>query len=283
MRSTGGEAGGAAGRRTLTAVAVLIFAFLYLPVAVLFVYSFHEAKVFQFPPAGFSFKWYEELFNDRAMLQSIANSAIVASGVVPVTLLLGVPAAFALNRFEFPGKAVFERVVMLPLMIPGLITGLAILLVINHSRLSLSLFTIVIGHSVAWMPIVITQVYARLRRFDRRLEEASADLGAHPWQTFLRGNAAEHTHRNPRQRVVGVHSVVRRDRHRFLSDWRRQYAADAHLVDAPRRHLAGDRGHCNDHGLRVDCANADRGASAAKQERRRLTYRLRSAVCVDVA
>lgn len=186
MRSTGGEAGGAAGRRTLTAVAVLIFAFLYLPVAVLFVYSFHEAKVFQFPPAGFSFKWYEELFNDRAMLQSIANSAIVASGVVPVTLLLGVPAAFALNRFEFPGKAVFERVVMLPLMIPGLITGLAILLVINHSRLSLSLFTIVIGHSVAWMPIVITQVYARLRRFDRRLEEASADLGAYPWQTFLR-------------------------------------------------------------------------------------------------
>lgn len=186
MRSTGGEAGGAAGRRTLTVIAVLIFAFLYLPVAVLFVYSFHEAKVFQFPPAGFSFKWYEELFNDRAMLQSIANSAIVASGVVPVTLLLGVPAAFALNRFEFPGKAVFERVVMLPLMIPGLITGLAILLVINHSHLSLSLFTIVIGHSVAWMPIVITQVYARLRRFDRRLEEASADLGAYPWQTFLR-------------------------------------------------------------------------------------------------
>ena len=186
MRNTGGEAGGAAGRRTLTVIAAMIFAFLYLPVAVLVVYSFNEAKVFEFPPANFSFKWYEELFNDRAMLQSIVNSSIVAAGVVPVTLLLGVPAAFALNRFEFPGKAVFERAVMLPLMIPGLITGLAILMVIRHSSLSLSLLTIIIGHSVAWMPIVITQVYARLRRFDRRLEEASADLGGNLWQTFLR-------------------------------------------------------------------------------------------------
>ena len=174
MRNTGGEAGGAAGRRTLTVIAAMIFAFLYLPVAVLVVYSFNEAKVFEFPPANLSFKWYEELFNDRAMLQSIVNSSIVAAGVVPVTLLLGVPAAFALNRFEFPGKAVFERAVMLPLMIPGLITGLAILMVIRHSSLSLSLLTIIIGHSVAWMPIVITQVYARLRRFDRRLEEGAS-------------------------------------------------------------------------------------------------------------
>ena len=186
MRNTGGEAGGAAGRRTLTVIAAMIFAFLYLPVAVLVVYSFNEAKVFEFPPANLSFKWYEVLFNDRAMLQSIVNSSIVAAGVVPVTLLLGVPAAFALNRFEFSGKAVFERAVMLPLMIPGLITGLAILMVIRHSSLSLSLLTIIIGHSVAWMPIVITQVYARLRRFDRRLEEASADLDANLWQTFLR-------------------------------------------------------------------------------------------------
>ena len=185
-RRTSGEAGGAFGRRTLTAVAALIFAFLYLPVVVLFVYSFNEAKVFTFPPANLSFKWYEELFNDRDMLQSIGNSFTVASGVVPVTLLLGVPAAFALNRFEFPGKSVFERAVMLPLMIPGLITGLAILLIIKRTGLSLSLLTIIIGHSVAWMPIVITQVYARLRRFDRSLEEASMDLGADRWQTFLR-------------------------------------------------------------------------------------------------
>jgi spermidine/putrescine transport system permease protein len=179
-------AGGALGRRTLTAFVSLTFAFLYLPVVVLVVYSFNEAKVFAFPPGTLSLKWYVELFNDRDMHQSIVNSLIVAAGVIPVTLLLGVPAAFTLDRFEFWGKAAFERAVMLPLMIPGLITGLAILLVIKRVDLSLSLVTVIIGHSVAWLPIVITQVFARLRRFDRRLEEASMDLGANRWQTFLR-------------------------------------------------------------------------------------------------
>lgn len=179
-------AGSRFGRRVLTGVAAAIFAFLYLPVAVLVVYSFHEAKVFAFPPADLSFRWYVELFNDRDMLTSITNSLLVAACVIPVTLVLGVPAAFALNRFEFPGKAAFERIVLLPLMIPGLITGLAILLIIKRMDFSLSLVTVVIGHSVAWMPVVITQVYARLRRFDRRLEEASMDLGADRWQTFRR-------------------------------------------------------------------------------------------------
>jgi spermidine/putrescine transport system permease protein len=179
-------AGSRFGRRALTVAAAIIFAFLYLPVAVLVVYSFHEAKVFAFPPADLSFKWYVELFNDQDMLRSISNSLLVAVCVIPLTLLLGVPAAFALDRFDFPGKALFERVVLLPLMIPGLITGLAILLVIKRADFSLSLVTVVIGHAVAWMPVVVTQVYARLRRFDRRLEEASMDLGADRWQTFRR-------------------------------------------------------------------------------------------------
>jgi spermidine/putrescine transport system permease protein len=90
-------AGSRFGRRVLTGVAAAIFAFLYLPVAVLVVYSFHEAKVFAFPPADLSFKWHVELFNDRDMLTSISNSLLVAACVIPVTLALGVPAAFALN------------------------------------------------------------------------------------------------------------------------------------------------------------------------------------------
>lgn len=180
------RAGSTAGRRALTAFVALSFAFLYLPVVVLIVYSFNDAKVFAFPPGNLSFKWYVALFNDRDMHQSILNSLTVAAGVIPLTLLLGVPAAFALDRFEFRGKAAFERAVMLPLMIPGLITGLAILLVIKRADFSLSLVTVVIGHSIAWLPIVVTQVFARLRRFDRRLEEASMDLGANRWQTFVR-------------------------------------------------------------------------------------------------
>jgi spermidine/putrescine transport system permease protein len=177
---------GARGRMLLTAFSALALLFLYLPVIVLVVYSFHEGRVFTFPPSELSLKWYVVLFEDDDMLHSISNSFIVAAAVVPVTILLGVPAAFALDRFKFPGAVVFERLVLLPLMVPGLITGLAILLVIKRADISLSLVTVVIGHSVAWLPIVVAQVYARLRRVDRRFEEASMDLGGNRFQTFVR-------------------------------------------------------------------------------------------------
>lgn len=171
---------------TLRIFAAIAFAFLYLPILTLVVYSFNEARYVTFPPVGFSMKWYSALIHHRELVQSIKNSFIVAGMVVPLTLLLGIPAAFAIDRFSFPGKALFERVVLLPLMIPGIITGLAILLVIKGVNTRLSLVTVAIGHTVGWLPIVITQVYARLRRFDRRLEEASMDLGAGGYQTFMR-------------------------------------------------------------------------------------------------
>lgn len=177
---------GPAGRRWLTLTTGLTLAFLYFPIFVLVVYSFTEAKVFAFPPQGFSLKWYGVLLADEDMHASILNSLIVAAGAVPLSLLMGIAAAFALDRFRFPGRRLFERLLMLPLMIPGLITGLAILLVMKQLGLSLSLVTVIIGHSIAWMPVVVTQVYARLRRFDRRLEEASMDLGANRRETFFR-------------------------------------------------------------------------------------------------
>ncbi len=175
-----------AGRLALSVLALAVFAFLYLPIVVLVLYSFSESKVLTFPVQALSVKWYGVLLDDRDIQRSIANSFIVAFAVVPLSLAIGVPAAFGLDRFGFPGKAAFERAIQLPLMIPGLITGLAILLVIKRLDFGLSLATVVIGHSVAWLPIVVTQVYARLRRFDRRLEEASMDLGADRWQTFRR-------------------------------------------------------------------------------------------------
>jgi len=184
--AAGGSFVGRAGRRWLAATTLLTFAFLYFPILVLVVYSFDEARIFAFPPSGFSLKWYGVLLEDEDMHASILNSLIVAAGAVPLSLLLGISAAFALDRFRFPGRRVFERLLMLPLMIPGLITGLAILLVMKQLDFSLSLWTVIVGHSIAWMPVVVTQVYARLRRFDRRLEEASMDLGANRRETFLR-------------------------------------------------------------------------------------------------
>lgn len=174
------------GSRVITVSAAGIYAFLYLPVLVLIVYSFSEAKIMTFPMRGVTLDWYAVLWNDRDMWRSISNSAAVAAMVVPLSLLLGVPAAFALDRFDFPGKSLFERAIMFPLIIPGVITGLSILLVLKQMGVSLSLLTVVMGHAVAWMPIVVTQIYARLRRFDRRIEEASMDLGADRIQTFWR-------------------------------------------------------------------------------------------------
>lgn len=177
---------GRGGRRWLSASTALTFLFLYFPILVLVVYSFTEARVFAFPPSGFSLRWYDALLHDQDMHKSVVNSLIVASCAVPLSLVMGIAAAFSLDRFRFPGRRVFERLLMLPLMIPGLITGLAILLVMKQLDFGLSLATVVVGHSIAWMPVVVTQVYARLRRFDRRLEEASMDLGANRSQTFFR-------------------------------------------------------------------------------------------------
>ena len=174
------------GDRALTAFALLTFAFLYAPIAVLIVFSFNDSPILVFPLSNLSFKWYGALFSDGDLLRSVANSFVVAGGVVPLTLLLGVPLAFALDRFSFAGKALFERIMLVPLIVPGLITGLALLLVFTQTGFRLSLVSIMIGHSIFVLPIVVIQVYARLRRFDRSMEEASLDLGATRVQTFWR-------------------------------------------------------------------------------------------------
>lgn len=168
---------GPAGRRWFSIFALLAYSFLYLPVVVLILFSFSDSKLLVFPIEGFSLRWYGVLFSDTDLLKSIRNSFIVVGTVVPVTLILGTPLAFAMDRFNFPGKAVLER---------GLITGLAILLVLKDLNVRLSLGTVIVGHSIWCFPIVVTQVYARLRRFDRAIEEASMDLGATRMQTFFR-------------------------------------------------------------------------------------------------
>jgi len=170
----------------MTSFAVLTYAFLYLPIVVLVVFSFNDANELLFPIRNLSLRWYHVLFNDYDIHTSILNSLIVCAVVVPMSLLLGTLAAFALDRFRFPAMGLFERLLLLPLIVPRLVTGLAILLLIKMLGMRLSLVSIIIGHIVAWLPLVVSQVHARLRRFDRRLEEASMDLGGNRWNTFWR-------------------------------------------------------------------------------------------------
>ena len=163
-----------------------VYAFLYLPIVTLIVYSFNGAGVGGFPPRDLTLNWYRILWQDDAIWVSVQNSLIVAVAAVGIALGFGIPAALALDRADFPGKAVFRRLVLLPLILPGIITGLSILMLVNVAQVKLSLATIILGHGTALISVATTEVFAGLQKLDRAQEEASLDLGANYWQTFWR-------------------------------------------------------------------------------------------------
>jgi spermidine/putrescine transport system permease protein len=178
MRSTGARSGWLAWH------AVLVFAFLYLPIVTLIVYSFNGGGVGGFPPRDLTLNWYRILFADDAIWDSVLNSFVVALTAVVISLALGIPAALALDRTAFPGKSIFRRLVLLPLILPGIITGLSLLMLFRAVDMKLSLATIILGHGTALISVATTEVFAGLQKLDRAQEEASLDLGAGYWQTF---------------------------------------------------------------------------------------------------
>jgi spermidine/putrescine transport system permease protein len=170
----------------LTTYALLVYAFLYFPIVVLVVYSFNGSGVGGFPPSGWTFDWYRQLFADAALWDAVRNSFIVAAVAVAISLGLGLPAALALDRAQFPGKALFRRLVLLPLILPGIITGLSLLMLFVGVGMKLSLVTVTLGHGTALISVATTEIFAGLQKMDRAQEEASLDLGANHWKTFWR-------------------------------------------------------------------------------------------------
>ena len=170
----------------LAAYAALVFAFIYLPIVVLIVYSFNRDGVGGFPPRHFTLDWYLQLFSDSAIWDSVLNSLLVAAASIALALTLGLLAALALDRANFPGKALFRRLVLLPLILPGIITGLSLLMFAVFAGMQLSLLTVFLGHGTALISVATTELFAGLQKLDRAQEEASLDLGATPWQTFWR-------------------------------------------------------------------------------------------------
>ena len=166
--------------------ALLVFAFLYLPIAILILYSFNQSGVGGFPPRHFTLSWYQQLFADGAIWDSALNSLIVAIVAVVFSLTFGLLAALALDRADFPGKSIFRRLVLLPLILPGIITGLSLLMFAVFAGMQLSLLTVFLGHGTALISVATTELFAGLQKMDRSQEEASLDLGATPWQTFWR-------------------------------------------------------------------------------------------------
>ena len=173
------------GNTALGIAAASALGFLYGPIITLMIFSFNDNPITKLPLTGWTLDWYYKALTNSDLLAALWNSVIVAVAAVMICLVIGIPTAFALDRFDFRGKTLFRRLVILPITLPGIITGVSILAFFSMSGVKLCLVTVIIGHGTALNAIVVTNVFARLQRFDRRIEEASADIGARPWQTFV--------------------------------------------------------------------------------------------------
>jgi spermidine/putrescine transport system permease protein len=176
------------GRVTRTAFLLygfLGYAFLYLPVLLLVLFSFNRSAAGNLPFTGFTLKWYADLFSDYLVIDAFKNSLWVAACTSLSATAIGTAAAFPLVRSQIRFKEYLRVVFVLPMMIPGLLIGISLLVFLSSLlHVPLSLGTVIVGHVVMTTPFVVLVVATRLVDFDRKLEWAAADLGASPAATF---------------------------------------------------------------------------------------------------
>src|SRR3954463_3273944 len=161
------------------------FAFLYLPIVILVIYSFNASRLVTVW-GGWSLRWYGEFFQDRAMIEAALMSFRVAATSATAATVLGTLAAVALSRGEaFRGRALFSGMLYAPLVMPEVITGLSLLLLFVAIEAERGFWTVTIAHTTLTMCFVATIVQSRLAALDRSLEEAAMDLGCDPWRAFV--------------------------------------------------------------------------------------------------
>jgi putative spermidine/putrescine transport system permease protein len=171
-------------RVALAVWTALIMLFLFVPIAIIVLYAFNPSNVQSWPLGGLSTRWFSSTWHNEEMRHAFWLS--IRAGVLATTiaLVLGSMGAFAVHRFRFFGREAISFLFVLPLALPGIITGMALNSFITFSGLTFSLLTIVIGHATFCIVVVYNNVLARLRRTQTSLVEASMDLGADGWQTF---------------------------------------------------------------------------------------------------
>ena len=157
-----------------------------LPLVIIVVYAFSEARALAWPIRGLSLRWWEEALGDPAAQAALLTSIQAALGATLIALVLGSLASFAVQRYRFFGRDTISFVVILPIALPGIVTGMALNSSFRTLGIDLSLFTIIVGHATFCVVIVYNNVIARLRRTSGTWEEASADLGGDTWMTFRR-------------------------------------------------------------------------------------------------
>ncbi len=172
--------------RWLPAYAFLYVVFLYAPVIFLPIFSVNSSAVPKFPLTGFTLDWYRQLPHTPALLDATWNSLIVGISAAILSTTLGICAARAITRYRFPGRRTANGLIMAPLVLPEIIVAVSMLLIILQLGLSLSLFTVVLGHVLICIPYSLAVLTSGFEGFDRSLEEASADLGETAFGTFRR-------------------------------------------------------------------------------------------------
>lgn len=171
-------------RWALGAWTALVVLFLFVPIAIIVVYAFNSSNIQSWPLPGWTTHWFGTAWHDQEIRDALwlsVRAALIATGIA---LGLGTMASFAVHRFRFFGREAISWVVVLPIALPGIITGMALNSLFVFAKIDFSTTTIVIGHATFCIVIIYNNAIARLRRTQLSLVEASMDLGADGWQTF---------------------------------------------------------------------------------------------------
>jgi len=168
----------------LRAASTFVMLFLYLPLLVIVLQAFSSSPIPGWPIGHYSTRWFRLAWHDQFARTAFENSVTDGLRAAAVALVLGSCIAFALSRFRFFGQNTVSLLFVLPIALPGIVTGLALLSTIDYLGITPSLWTVVAGHATFCIVVVFNNVVARLRRSSTSLEEASMDLGADGWQTF---------------------------------------------------------------------------------------------------
>ena len=172
-------------RIALRAAVAVTLAFIYIPLIVIGIYAFNSSNILEWPPPGLTTHWFSQAFHDSTLGSALVTSVEVALVATAIAIVLGTLASLAVARHRFFGRETVSFLVILPIALPGIVTGVALSDTFTQVLgISLSLLTVIIGHATFCIVVVYNNAVARLRRASTSIEEASADLGADPFQTF---------------------------------------------------------------------------------------------------
>lgn len=164
----------------------LVYLFLFAPIFIVIYMSFNSAKTNVFPLQGYSLEWYESLFHNQPIWHSFATSVLVAVVSTTLVLIIGTCAAYVIVRFRFRAKSAFITMILAPMLIPSVLTGISMLLFYSFLGIKTSIFTVILGHAVLTLPYATMNITARLQGFSVYQEEAARNLGANEFIVFFK-------------------------------------------------------------------------------------------------